>query len=664
MKLNNVILAISILFSIFLLSIPCESPVCSPDFHYLFRPERTITARDVTSASLYSVKKACLHTQYSEYETIESIHENIPFMIESSLAVAPESGINTIGFTTVDVPDAAAYKEWEKTTIPMNYSAPLWYFDDSSHEFWGNGDGQFQPWETHEEIQVRFDGIETHEGECLPALQGGNTHMTLNFDPASTRYSWYTLPGLIYRADNIFVPPMAQCMTLYTPFEIDFTLDVHNVFIPDPIMVLHGGLPCFSLFDTAYSVVDAGPVLDINKKMGEKGPRHGTPYLVTGNPHLEKDFYIWEGESIQIKEYIIELLDSDFMNGKATLKVYKNNTYIDTVTLSDDQWSCGFNEIGPHCISEGLSPLLSVDAYHGTLRAGRIRRIFWKDKNMNERLDPKEYESVTNYDFNGDNIPDFQKWIMYTTTKNIWAHSEWETYEDNQGDSWLLFNTVDIAIDYYCGIISFNERVGVNLLIYWLEDTKIWLNTLCCNPWNTYSEGGDFRIFIDAYQTGWDVTEDNAYAFQPPGTGLWPPAGLETWEHAGMGTFVGNGFLDCNDGHCGYECALLPDGYVLEIQELDRDCHYTNDCRSQDWTLLDNCTDIYDIEDPGIVYGPGLIMLEINIFLYGPIRYSRVYPWIIQGPSVNKSPFFTVQVTEIKRDSITYIVILDDIDGN
>jgi hypothetical protein len=86
-----------------------------------------------------------------------------------------------------------------------------------------------------------------------------------------------------------------------------------------------------------------------------------------------------------------------------------------------------------------------------------------------------------------------------------------------------------------------------------------------------------------------------------------------------MWTFVGNGFLDCNDGHCGYECALLSDGYVLEVQDLDGDCQDTNDCRRYDGTLLENCTDIYDIEDPAIVYGPGLVMLEINVFLYNPI---------------------------------------------
>jgi hypothetical protein len=109
---------------------------------------------------------------------------------------------------------------------------------------------------------------------------------------------------------------------------------------------------------------------------------------------------------------------------------------------------------------------------------------------------------------------------LYETSKKIWVHSSWVTYRDNHNNSWLLLNIADFAIDFTRMYIDYDGRIGAELILYWLEDTKIWYNIMCCDPWNAHSEGDDFRIFLDAYQTGWDVIEDNTYAFQPPGTGL------------------------------------------------------------------------------------------------------------------------------------------------
>lgn len=664
MNLKNGVIVGFVLFGIFTMCL-CETPENFNDFQYLPCIKGTpITSRDVGFATMASVNNAYF-TQYSSNETLGPIHENIPFMTESSLATDP-GDVKTVGFTTVDVPDAAAYREWEKNTIPVNYSASLWYFDDASHEFWGNGDSQFQPWETHEEIQVRFDGSEIHEGECLPILQGGNIHVTLNFDPAGMLHDWYTLPGLIYRADNIFAPPMVKINNLYVPFESEIPLNLQTAFIPDPDLVMREELPCFTLFNTRYTVVDAGPVLDINGKTGERGPLHGTPYLITGKPHVNQKLYVRGGDSFQVNEYLVQLDEVSVDHDTATFTVYRDGVWIDTFRIYGDRWFCGFtpNILLLDCKSVGLDPLFSENYHHGDHESKLRPPIPWIDTNKDGKLDAGEYTPEISYDYNDDNILDYHKWISYEASKEIWVHSSWITYRDNHNDSWLLFTTVDFAIDFTRMYIDYDGKIGAELILYWLEDKKIWYDTMCCAPWNKHSEGDDFRIFLDAYQTGWDIVEDNSYAYQPPGTGLWPPAGLETWKNTGLETFVGNGFLDCNDGHCGYECSFLPDGYVLEAHDLDRDYQITNDCRRHDWTLLENCTDIYDIEDPAIVYGPGLVMLEINVFLYNPIRYPKMDPWIIHGPNMDGSPFFTVQAIEISKDAVTYIVVLNDIVGS
>jgi len=41
---------------------------------------------------------------------------------------------------------------------PINTLASLWYFDDYYNVYWGDGDEHFDPWETHEEIQIHVGG--------------------------------------------------------------------------------------------------------------------------------------------------------------------------------------------------------------------------------------------------------------------------------------------------------------------------------------------------------------------------------------------------------------------------------------------------------------------------------------------------------------------------
>lgn len=120
------------------------------------------------------------------------------------------SGI-TLGerYSIVHVPDSSLYENWENDVLPLNYTQQfLWYFDDSN-AFWGNNDGTFQPWETHEEVQILFDpdiNQKTARSYCVPCLCGGDgTCLKSTRDPDLSEL--FEVPGVIYRVDNIFVPP-------------------------------------------------------------------------------------------------------------------------------------------------------------------------------------------------------------------------------------------------------------------------------------------------------------------------------------------------------------------------------------------------------------------------------------------------------------------------
>lgn len=151
--------------------------------------------------------------------------------------------------------------------------------------------------------------------------------------------------------------------------------------------------------------------------------------------------------------------------------------------------------------------------------------------------------------------------------------------------------------------------------------------------------------------------------YQPPGTGLWPPAGLDVWNTIfGNSIFIGNGFLDTNDGHIGYEYYLgLSKKYFPEQNDFDRDKGTTNDCRNAAWILQENCQNWHDIEDPVVSIGAGPIVVELNVCLcQGMCAPRSDQTWVIPSPHVKEPVYFSVEViTACDKKGIHYETLLN-----
>ena len=624
------------------------------------------------SAKVFSMSYPVESSEITFTKTYKAIHENVePFLhnfsIDTALDIELPDQMEGAGFPTVDVPDAWLYKKQDHNTIPINYRIrALWYFDDHPHKFWGNGDLDFQPWETHEEIQIRFDDFHCVQDDtmispgCAAHLYGGDVTL-YNLSDELTTLHWYSVPGLIYRADNIFAPPMLlvepDLQLVEAPFP-SADLEKYTVLhIPEPWMVVQERLPEFNLFNISYTVVDAGPVLDINPSTGKRGSLHGTPYLVTGEPHFEPKVYLYENELVKFSDFTVELLEGDPDWNEGLLQVSHNGTILDTFSMAMDPW-CRF----PYPPPDKYRFLTNVEQEDYPF--GAYETV--EDVNGNGELDPGEITNIITYDFDQNGTPDYSKWVVGQIDYQLWAYHTWKHYTDDENNSWLLFGTTDFVIEGVKVFIASEGKIGSEIKVYWLENKEYWYNHLCCNPWVT---GPDYQLFIDAYQTGWDNIEGNHYMYQPPGTGLWPPSGLVTWQnYLGKGMFCGNGFLDCNDGHVGSEynllTTLLPGTYFPEQYDLDTDRGTTNDCRTSTWSQTEKCTDSYDIEDPAIWHSPGLIMVEINISLCNTLcAPDSSREWVIPGPSL-KDPYFTIEVTDVyftcrDRDGIDYDTIFE-----
>ncbi|MGC1121060.1 MAG: S-layer protein, partial [Candidatus Methanofastidiosia archaeon] len=277
-------------------------------------------AMDVVSATMLAAKIGTMTFTETEDEvtftdTSVAVHEDVNpiiFVVKSGTWI--NQPVNAVlwglGYPTVDVPDAVPYHGWDNNATPICYTLnPLWYFDDYDNGYWGNGDQHFQPWETHEEIQTRFDDFYTERedmllehADCGACLFGGDIKL-YNPDDGSIGdlWSWYPIPGLIYKADNIFVPPSIICYMDYNhPAGTRITgLDYNRVRafpVPEPWMVYYGMLPQFKLFNTIYTVIDGGPILDMNGRTGTLGNLFGKPYLVVGDPSFEPQIYLYKHE--------------------------------------------------------------------------------------------------------------------------------------------------------------------------------------------------------------------------------------------------------------------------------------------------------------------------------------------------------------------------------
>jgi hypothetical protein len=634
-------------------------------------------AMDVVSATMLAAKIGTMtYTQQTGEvtftKTYKAVHENIdPFLLNFNVGnwIGPglvQAQVWGLGFCTVDVPDASPYLGWEYNLTPINYTlASLWYFDDYYNVYWGDGDEHFDPWETHEEIQIRFDDFYNTQddmffiySDCIACLYGGDIDLYNMWDGyLCNLWAWYAIPGLIYRADNVFIPPVIDVYMKYNHpagrHIVGLDYERRRTFtVPEPWMVIWDMLPQFKLFHTIYTVVDAGAVLDMNSRTGELGALYGTPYLVTGEPHFEAQIYLYKHEPLDFGPYTVELMDADVDHNKAWFEISQDGELLESFWMVLDPLH-GFS---PNIQQMGFA----FNAYDT-----------WNDLDEDGELDPGEFTNIINYSWNAITPDYFNKWVVGRAEKDVWGDYQWKYYIDNRNDAWLLFSITDFVIDGVKVFIGAQGTIGIEIKVYWLENKKVWYNHLCCDPWVT--EPNNYQLFLDAYEAGWDLTDvNNFYLYQPPGTGQWPAAGLAWWTAmVGPGMFIGNGFLDQNDGHIGYEynCLVIhfPTTFFPEQNDLDRDSGITNDCRNPDWTMVANCIDLYDIEDPVLWTGAGQIMVELNIALCDKMCAPGCeYKWVIPGPYPRDPPYFTIEVTDVlfscgDGDGIDYDTIMEEI---
>jgi len=155
---------------------------------------------------------------------------------------------------------------------------------------------------------------------------------------------------------------------------------------------------------------------------------------------------------------------------------------------------------------------------------------------------------------------------------------------------------------------------------------------------------------------------------------LWPQAGLIRWQGYVGNHFTGDGFLDNNDGHIGYEynclANLVPGAFFPEQNNLDRDnvggVYTWNDGRDAAFVLQPGAIDLYDIEDSVLWTGAGQAMVEINIALCDKICAPGCeYKWVVPGPYPRDPPYFTIEVTDVlfscgDGDGINYDTIMEE----
>ncbi|MBU7043715.1 MAG: DNRLRE domain-containing protein [Theionarchaea archaeon] len=164
----------------------------------------------------------------------------------------------------------------------------LWYFDDFG--VYGDDDDRFDPWETHEEIQLYIDDLPERD----PFMEWmGNGYLDFS---------------TILRIDNVKSPPYITVTSLQERPRGEQVNDLHIMeewyyLLVDPYFVYMGYVPQIELFDSLYQVMYIDSSL-----------------LITGTPHLEY-VYLCEGETFTAGSYRISVLDVDTDHNKIYLRV-------------------------------------------------------------------------------------------------------------------------------------------------------------------------------------------------------------------------------------------------------------------------------------------------------------------------------------------------------
>jgi len=184
----------------------------------------------------------------------------------------------------------------------------LWYLDDWENARYGNANDQFDAWETHEEIQIQLNSgkIAAHlKNRSRRLILGGIKHMPPE-----------NIPGLIYRIDNIRIPPQ-----LTIRCRVHNQAEMGEFMIPYPSILTRRMLPRFLLLGELYTVISAGRIMDVNLRSGKEGNLASHPFLITGEPVFIKRQAICKGQSLDIGKYQIHLNDIDVETKKILLRI-------------------------------------------------------------------------------------------------------------------------------------------------------------------------------------------------------------------------------------------------------------------------------------------------------------------------------------------------------
>ncbi len=192
-------------------------------------------------------------------------------------------------------------------TITPEKLSSLWFFDDWQNARYGNANGQFDVWETHEEIQIQLDA------EKLAASE--NEARRLIF-LGINQISPQDIPGLIYRCVKIRIPPQLEviCGVHNQPGMAEFK-------IPQPSILRREILPQFILLGRLRTVVSAERIVDVNTRTKKEGNMANHPFLITGQPTFQTHQKICRDESHCIGGYEILLKDIDLGARKIMLQI-------------------------------------------------------------------------------------------------------------------------------------------------------------------------------------------------------------------------------------------------------------------------------------------------------------------------------------------------------
>jgi hypothetical protein len=507
-------------------------------------------ASDVVSASLIAAKIGTMAVKVEELNAPSTVYTDTAINID--LAYTVPSFPIPIAFVNVVTEDIQVpyYKTWGLTThwthndnayvttlpaadgtleagafkffneVRVEYTiGGLWFYDEDSRCWWfTQPDGMFQPWETHEEIQIRFDDLYLvggkefqlsgyHFQDHVADLAGGDV------DPARyiARENWETdIPGLIYRIDNIRRPRQKEIFgfALLRPYWEQW-VDLHsqalnNYYIVEPYSIGRQWIPRIKVFGTEYKVVDATYTIDWDLRYRFMDPDWwlGKGFIIiTGEPRFYLENYIYKDAPQTFDGFEVNVKDVD---------VDHNKVFLGITTPAGDS-----NEFW-----------MMLDPLHGFSATPQL---------MSQSGEVTEYNGLS--------------------LNDIWFWDELYSYRDNAGHPHELYDLPTFAVDGIATFVGAGGTIGALFNIYTVSDFKDWQTQLCCVPYVT--EPNNYSLFIDQQATI-NPCIGNYFPYADPLTlAAYTDPMYKYWTPSGQYP----GFWYSIDSHCTTTELLIPGAY-------------------------------------------------------------------------------------------------------